>query len=158
LLPRKKIFIIKRLACSLCFYFSGSALLCAQDSTLYNINDPRNPKCPCHKYQKIADEEYKNTLASATQQQPPAYAPGESLSNVSGQARTEQQSALAASSGSSITGRSKDGAVKNKREHFTKHKRKKRIRKHPLRSRILNVRSWGIWKYLADPSACYHWK
>jgi len=25
----------------------------------YDINDPRNPNCPCHKYQKIADEEYK---------------------------------------------------------------------------------------------------
>jgi hypothetical protein len=24
----------------------------------YDINDPRNPKCPCHKYQKLADEEY----------------------------------------------------------------------------------------------------
>ena len=24
----------------------------------YGINDPRNPNCPCHKYQKIADEEF----------------------------------------------------------------------------------------------------
>ena len=34
------------------------------DTTLkkqqYNINDPRNPDCPCHKYQKMAEEEYVN--------------------------------------------------------------------------------------------------
>ena len=30
--------------------------------TQYDINDPRNPDCPCHKYQKLADEEYvRNT-------------------------------------------------------------------------------------------------
>lgn len=25
----------------------------------YDINDPRNPNCPCHQYQKQADEEYQ---------------------------------------------------------------------------------------------------
>lgn len=25
----------------------------------YELNDPRNPDCPCHKYQKIAEEEYR---------------------------------------------------------------------------------------------------
>ena len=24
----------------------------------YDINDPRNPHCPCHQYQKLANEEY----------------------------------------------------------------------------------------------------
>jgi hypothetical protein len=24
----------------------------------YDINDPRNPNCPCHKYQKLAEDEY----------------------------------------------------------------------------------------------------
>lgn len=28
----------------------------------YDINDPRNPHCPCHQYQKLADEEYKRLL------------------------------------------------------------------------------------------------
>jgi hypothetical protein len=27
--------------------------------TKYELNDPRNPNCPCHKYQKLADEEFK---------------------------------------------------------------------------------------------------
>lgn len=25
----------------------------------YELNDPRNPNCPCHKYQKLANEEFK---------------------------------------------------------------------------------------------------
>lgn len=29
----------------------------------YPLNDPRNPKCPCHKYQQQAEEEYKQLLA-----------------------------------------------------------------------------------------------
>src|SRR5438270_5343267 len=28
----------------------------------YDINDPRNPDCPCHKYQRQADEEYRQLL------------------------------------------------------------------------------------------------
>ncbi|MDX2172222.1 MAG: hypothetical protein SFY56_03835 [Bacteroidota bacterium] len=27
--------------------------------TKYELNDPRNPNCPCHKYQKLAEEEFK---------------------------------------------------------------------------------------------------
>lgn len=27
----------------------------------YDLNDPRNPDCPCHQYQKQADEEYERT-------------------------------------------------------------------------------------------------
>jgi hypothetical protein len=45
----------------LCF-FSNSF---SQDPTNYPLNDPRNPNCPCHKYQKLAEEEYKKLLAKA---------------------------------------------------------------------------------------------
>ncbi len=27
----------------------------------FDLNDPRNPDCPCHKYQKMADEEFRKT-------------------------------------------------------------------------------------------------
>ena len=26
------------------------------------LNDPRNPNCPCHKYQKLADDEFKKQM------------------------------------------------------------------------------------------------
>lgn len=29
----------------------------------YDINDPRNPNCPCHKLQKQAEEEYKQMMS-----------------------------------------------------------------------------------------------
>lgn len=29
----------------------------------FPINDPLNPHCPCHKYQKLADDEFKKFLA-----------------------------------------------------------------------------------------------
>ncbi len=32
--------------------------------TKYDINDPRNPNCPCHQYQKMADEEYQKQIAN----------------------------------------------------------------------------------------------
>ena len=30
----------------------------------YELNDPRNPDCPCHKYQKLAEDEYKKSLGN----------------------------------------------------------------------------------------------
>lgn len=45
----------------LLLFFTTWACTTAQ----YDINDPRNPNCPCHKYQKIADEEYKKLLTKA---------------------------------------------------------------------------------------------
>ncbi len=30
------------------------------DTSIYDINDPRNPDCPCHKAQQLADEEFRN--------------------------------------------------------------------------------------------------
>lgn len=43
---------------ALIFLFVGLA----KAQTTYPINDPRNPNCPCHKYQKQAEEEYKKLL------------------------------------------------------------------------------------------------
>jgi hypothetical protein len=35
----------------------------SQNSSEFPLNDPRNPNCPCHKFQKLAEEEYKNLMA-----------------------------------------------------------------------------------------------
>ncbi|MDP2385068.1 MAG: hypothetical protein Q8M29_01735 [Bacteroidota bacterium] len=54
------VYILALSCISLFSYASG------EDSTKtkYDINDPRNPNCPCHKYQKIADEEYQKQIAN----------------------------------------------------------------------------------------------
>jgi hypothetical protein len=43
-------------------YISPCKASLPKDSTKqkYDLNDPRNPDCPCHKYQKLAEDEYKN--------------------------------------------------------------------------------------------------
>ncbi|MDP3556960.1 MAG: hypothetical protein Q8T03_06260 [Bacteroidota bacterium] len=49
----------------LCFQFSfANAFNIKEDSLIskFPLNDPRNPHCPCHKYQKLADEEFKKLL------------------------------------------------------------------------------------------------
>ena len=42
--------------------FSCSIIAQENNGTQYDINDPRNPNCPCHKYQQTADEEYQREL------------------------------------------------------------------------------------------------
>jgi hypothetical protein len=38
---------------------AGTAIL--PDTGKYDLNDPRNPDCPCHKAQKLADDEYRKS-------------------------------------------------------------------------------------------------
>ncbi len=45
----------------LLLFFSNTALSQNFQNQQYDINDPRNPNCPCHKLQKLADDEYKRT-------------------------------------------------------------------------------------------------
>ena len=42
-----------------CFPLPGKDSL----KTKFDLNDPRNPDCPCHAWQKQADKEYKALLA-----------------------------------------------------------------------------------------------
>ncbi len=55
----KKVLFFILLCCSFCL---ANALVLKDDSLKFDITDPRNPKCPCHKYQKLADEEYRKLL------------------------------------------------------------------------------------------------
>lgn len=41
------------------FLFSSNAFGQNIQNQEYDINDPRNPNCPCHKLQKLADDEYQ---------------------------------------------------------------------------------------------------
>lgn len=42
----------------LLFLFSNTAFSQNIQNQEYDINDPRNPNCPCHKLQQMADDEY----------------------------------------------------------------------------------------------------
>lgn len=54
------IYIVALSCISFFSYASGEDSI----KTKYDINDPRNPNCPCHQYQKIADEEYQKQIAN----------------------------------------------------------------------------------------------
>ena len=50
---------------SLLFLNKNSSAVSFNNDSLknkYELNDPRNPNCPCHRYQKLADEEFAITL------------------------------------------------------------------------------------------------
>jgi len=62
--------------------------------TKYELNDPRNPNCPCHKYQKLADEEFKLRQTQRTK-----------LNNdFVEQKETDTQTGVASASGGSSSG------------------------------------------------------
>jgi hypothetical protein len=35
-----------------------ASLSYGQNNKVYDLNDPRNPSCPCHKIQKLAEDQY----------------------------------------------------------------------------------------------------
>lgn len=46
-----------------CFLPTTSSASIDPDTNIvkYDLNDPRNPDCPCHKAQQIAEDEYRNS-------------------------------------------------------------------------------------------------
>lgn len=101
---------------------------------MYNINDPRNPECPCHNYQKIADDEYKKLLATAIKNQ--NYGKGNLSKTVSG---TESHTINI-----------------NKSTIFKKYKMRNK-RKKIKRFDIIKMKHWTFWKRLSKPDACSTW-
>ncbi len=51
------------------FFFSSNAFSQNVGNQQYDLNDPRNPDCPCHKLQKLADDEYNKIKNNDIQQQ-----------------------------------------------------------------------------------------
>ena len=51
------------------FFFSNNAFSQNLVNQQYDLNDPRNPDCPCHKLQKLADDEYNKIQNNDNQQQ-----------------------------------------------------------------------------------------
>lgn len=50
------------------FFFSNNAFAQNLGNQQYDLNDPRNPDCPCHKLQKLADDEYNKIKNNDVQQ------------------------------------------------------------------------------------------
>ncbi len=111
--------------------------ICYEDSLKksYDINDPRNPNCPCHKYQKMADDEYAKLMGKEIK-------------------KTVVRS-------DEFSGKSFSNEKKISKKHnsaFIKLWRKKKKIFFKQLNRGGGICSWDIWKRFSDPTACYHWK
>lgn len=162
--------------------------LCAsgQDATQYDINDPRNPNCPCHKYQKLANEEYKKLLAQAGAktndagisranyiprkrdlinlpkeniEQGVSWPENTSISNIFNPTagNNSAESGFSSSNSSGISS-SGSGFKKDRKDYHKRLKRKAKCRKLPLWLRRLAYGAKDICREARIVSACYSWK
>ena len=96
----------------------------------YDINDPRNPNCPCHKYQKIADEEYEKWLRQQSKEQ------GIAISKLD----------------------TREDKLKRKSIFsFTKHKAKRKNKAHPKFKKLLDMKRYKFWNRVTNTTACFKW-
>lgn len=96
----------------------------------YDINDPRNPNCPCHKYQKQADDEYKNWLKNQAR---------EKGVNVSSLDKRE------------------DREINKNLFSLFRIKLKRKNKSHPKLIRRIDFKHIKFWKRRTRTDACFHW-
>jgi hypothetical protein len=106
------------------------------DSTkLFPLNDPRNPNCPCHQHQKLADEEYKRLLK-------------EQQKDVN-QIQVEEKKENTLSAGASNSNTTKYSSHKLKRKQHTK--------RYKLKNKMKRMTNFGFLKRWKDPTKCFSW-
>lgn len=104
--------------------------LSIRSQTTFDINDPRNPHCPCHKYQKLADEEYKKMLRVGS----------------------KNNGELVSSSNSR-----EDKIHKTRIEKYRKQKHKIRDKRIREPRWLYEFKHWDIWKRPNRPIKCPIW-
>ena len=111
----------------LVLFFSVSV---KSQTSKYDINDPRNPHCPCHKYQKLADEEYKKMMREGNK----------GVGEFVGKANVRE-----------------DKIHKARIEKYRKSKYKKRDKRLREPRWLYEFKHWGIWKRVTNPINCPIW-
>ncbi len=96
----------------------------------YPITDPRNPHCPCHKYQKLADDEYARLLRAGNK------GSGEFL----GKSNSRE-----------------DKIHKTRIEKYRKQKHRIKDKMHRQPQWIYKFKNWDIWKRPNRPIKCPIW-
>ncbi|MFL5764055.1 MAG: hypothetical protein ACJ77K_08950 [Bacteroidia bacterium] len=129
--------------------FTGNVCF-AQNKVQYALNDPRNPDCPCHKYQKMADDEY-NKLHNVNQS---------NLADNNDQQLTNNDnigtdiSSHKANEVSNRTSKQVKIGSGESSAHYRKKKPGTRITKRINRARLKHSK---IKKLRPDYSVCYKW-
>ena len=97
----------------------------------YDLNDPRNPNCPCHKHQKLADEEYRNWLKAQSKET------GIAISKLD----------------------VREDKIKRKSVFsLVKAKGKRKTKSHPLFKKMFDYKRYSFWKRVTDTDACFKWR
>jgi hypothetical protein len=113
----------------------------------YDINDPRNPDCPCHKNQQLAEREYAALIKNDDRS---IHANGNKISSLKKNNLPE-----------SITENSAEKKIKLQKiqpaASYTKTKRKhKQLLIGKLKFRFYNGKK-GLKKVKGNNSDCFHW-
>jgi hypothetical protein len=123
----------------------------------YDINDPRNPDCPCHKYQKLADEEYAK-LTGKNQEEEGISAFSEQKEKTSDAHTTNGGSEYAVNFKESGSHKKNDKINKHSRDYFFKSKHTLKRKKHDqLRIPHVTVHS-RIFHRSSEIDSCFRWK
>ncbi len=111
-----------------------------KSQTSFDINDPRNPQCPCHKYQKLADDEYKKLQRT-------------------GNKRKDDFVGIASSEGKthSVSLNNSDEIHKTRIEKYRKQKHRIKDKMHRPKRWIYEFKNWDIWKRKTHPIKCPIW-
>ncbi len=101
-----------------------------KSQTTFDINDPRNPHCPCHKHQKLADEEYKKLLRAGNK------GIGEFISKATSR---------------------EDKIHKARIEKYRKQKHRIKDKRMREPRWLYEFKHWGLWKRITNPAKCPVW-
>ena len=101
-----------------------------KSQTTFDINDPRNPHCPCHKYQKLADEEYKKLLRTGNK----------GVGDLAGKFNVRE-----------------DKIHRTRIEKYRKQKHKITDKKIRTPRWVYKFKHWALWKRVTNPAKCPIW-
>ncbi len=133
----------KRRLPGLLFFLFTQISFAQPDKQVFDLNDPRNPDCPCHKYQKMADEEFEQLKKKNKLNQSDEVADVGNDQNLIAKERQLKDS---------------ESTSKPAHSNYTKKKKRKivkrRIHKH---INLFSLRSFKAKKFKPCYSVCFKW-
>jgi hypothetical protein len=126
-----------KLSILLLFFLPLASFSQTGDSTkLFPLNDPRNPNCPCHQHQKLADEEFKKLMND--------------------QQNDVDEKQFLEIKETTITANAAGSSSKKYNSH--KSKCKQHSKRYRLKNKMKRFTDWGFLKRWKDPTKCFNWR
>mgnify|MGYP001572075539 CR=1 FL=1 len=120
--------------------------------TQYDINDPRNPNCPCHKQQQQADDEYEQMKQQQNPQQNPQVQV--SVSNNPNTDNVNQNNTQTESGQTDRDNSRSSGVTKSHRKEISAKLLRRKLIKLSWR---ISKRKTGTKKFGSHLTDCFHW-